>query len=213
MTKAFSQNLTEVRQAPATPKDDITLFTEHIAMQLRAVKDPQQVAIMQNSIENALFQCRMKFWGNPTGMSMNQIDKHVADGPTIGQAPNPLPLPASVPRAKPSSTFVPSQSNQSSAGVFTDRRPSTQGHKKQSGGNTHEVDDDSVQEDSNCEGILVLPTISTNKKGASSVPRKRKSVGMSSRTTRMTLRQKAPLDLDEPVNVPDQSEHEELPDI
>jgi hypothetical protein len=209
MTKAFQQNISEVRQAPPTPKDDISLFTEHIAMQLRAVKDPQQVAIMQNSIENALFQCRMKFWGNPTGMSRNQLDPHVSDGPTIGHGKNPIARPASVPRSQPSHTFVPSRKTQSSPTDFIATLPCTQGEPKESRADTNLADDETVQQDTILDGISVVPTTSNIKKGASSVGRKRKTVGMGNRTTRMTLRQKPPIECDDA----DKSDDEHLPDI
>lgn len=72
ISQAFERDMSQPPQLPPQQVDDIAVFTEHIARQLRAVKDPQKCAIMQNSIENALFKCRMEFWGNPSvGATVN----------------------------------------------------------------------------------------------------------------------------------------------
>jgi hypothetical protein len=65
MTKAFAQDIKDETKGELHDIDDVSIFTEHIGRQLRAVKNRKQYVIMQNSIQNAIFKCQLDFCQEP----------------------------------------------------------------------------------------------------------------------------------------------------
>jgi hypothetical protein len=58
--------------------DDVSIFTEYIGRQIRALKDPTKMLIMQNTLQKAMFECHMSLaaeTGNPTVIDITG-DKH-----------------------------------------------------------------------------------------------------------------------------------------
>jgi hypothetical protein len=61
MTKALSKDSGENDKPNVTKLDDISIFTEHVGRQLRALPDRKKVIIMQNAINSAIFDTQMSF--------------------------------------------------------------------------------------------------------------------------------------------------------
>lgn len=186
MTKAFQKDIEDEVKSDLKELDDVSIFTEHIGRQLRSLKNKEHFLIMQNSIQSAMFKCQMAFCKQ-------------------GDVNNPIEIDTDKSRADVTKRKVAKdvQQDQEPCQSATTRDMSTD--------HIYETGSDNV-EDTNTDpqpttktgdiGNLSKSTPSDHKSATSVTKKPKKKLG-TTRTTRMSLRQKAATQsdhLDSPIH-------------